>query len=223
MRPKCLDAMPAFGHRKDAGLKYAYMTANPLQAAQNLYPGREVAHEVDTYSLIEKLTKRGKRDPFVEKMNAGPRSVYQCPGPYTIQVAEFSGQSTADDGDTFFKSLDVLKRSPLMTAHEDAERLAELLSKKPALASLKPFVYHDRTSSRVMLGAFRSLKKEEIEGLRQAIDKTSVELIRDKKLQLSLTCVPVLLGTPEGSRIRDSMIQRTSVTRVPDLIPIPTR
>ena len=48
--------------------------------------------------------------------------------------------------------------SPLKTAHDDAERMADKLAKSPEIQRLgQPvFVYHDRTSSRVFVGAFNS-------------------------------------------------------------------
>ena len=50
------------------------------------------------------------------------------------------------------------RTSPLQTAHDDAERMADKLARSPEIQRLgQPvFVYHDRTSSRVFIGAFNS-------------------------------------------------------------------
>jgi hypothetical protein len=44
--------------------------------------------------VVERPVGTRRVDPFVKKLNAGPRSIFQCPGPYTLQVAEFSGRNS---------------------------------------------------------------------------------------------------------------------------------
>ena len=74
-------------------------------------------------------------------MNQGPHSIYQCPGRYTLEVAEFSGRSTFDVNEAQASGLEILKRSPLASAAEDAERLAAALAKAPEIQSTRQPVY----------------------------------------------------------------------------------
>ena len=94
------------------------------------------------------------------QMNSGLRSIVNCPGRYSLQVAEFSGRSTfqlnpLQQPVSVFPDL---KESPLRTAHDDAERMAEKLAKDAEFQRLGQPVYvlHDRTSSRVFVGSFDS-------------------------------------------------------------------
>jgi hypothetical protein len=137
IRPRCLQDLPAlWDHRKD--LKYATRTTNPYVPTQDLYPGR-----------VDKL---------VYDMNQGPHSIFKCPGRYSLEIVNFSGRSTFNVEGARAMGLDILKRSPLATAHDDAERLAAALSKVPEVQQMgQPlYVYHDRHSSRVFIGAFQS-------------------------------------------------------------------
>ena len=70
LKPKCLEEIPALFHWRK-GLSMALRTTNPFVPAQDIYPG--------------------KRDELVVKMNQGPHSIYQCPGRYSLELAEFSG------------------------------------------------------------------------------------------------------------------------------------
>ena len=80
------------------------------------------------------------------------------PGRYTLQIAEFSGRSTLIEGrgqgvviDQQFVGDQNLRKSPLATAAQDAEGLAEALAKDPEVRQMGyfPYTYHDRSSSRV--------------------------------------------------------------------------
>jgi hypothetical protein len=135
--PECLKGMPSmYVWRK--GLKTALRTTNPYVPAQDLFAG--------------------KRDSFVAGLNKGPRSIYNCPGRYTLQVIEFTGRSTFNVAAAKLGGDRVLKQSPLYTAHDDAEKLANALGSAEEVKRLgQPvYVYHDRTSSRVMIGSFES-------------------------------------------------------------------
>ncbi|MDR3632707.1 MAG: hypothetical protein P4L84_02665 [Isosphaeraceae bacterium] len=137
IKPDCLNGMPHLFQWRE-GLDKALVTINPFVPAQNFYSGR--------------------RDPLVVQMNEGPRTVLHAPGRFALEVANFSGRSTFNVEGGKLMSLDVLKRSPLATAHDDAEKLAEALVKTPEIRSLgQPvYVYHDRESSRVFVGSFQS-------------------------------------------------------------------
>ncbi len=96
-------------------------------------------------------------------MNSGPKSIANCPGHFTLQVAQFTGRTAYDlngPGSSIAQSVLDPRSSPLQTAHDDAEKLADKLSRVPEIKQLgQPvFVYHDRTSSRVFVGSFNSPK-----------------------------------------------------------------
>src|SRR5207237_3754740 len=98
--------------------------------------------------------------PLLVQMNSGRRSIAHCAGHYSLQVAQFSGRSGFDLNAAGGPPLVLasLKNSPLKTAHDDAERMADKLARAPEIQRLgQPvYVYHDRTSSRVFVGSFQS-------------------------------------------------------------------
>ncbi len=140
LRPKCLDGMPKlFAWRQ--GLSHAIRTTNPYVPAQLLYPRAP--------------------DRLVVSMNRGLKSIVHCSGHYSLQVAQFTGRSTFNlngDGHSLASSIIDPKSSPLRTAHDDAERLADNLARSPDIRKLgmPVYVHHDRTSSRVFVGSFNS-------------------------------------------------------------------
>jgi len=158
LKPQCLAGMPKLWMHRE-GLEKATVTFNPLVPAQNIFPGR--------------------RDPLIVQMNEGPRTVLNAPGRFTLEVASFSGRSTFNVEGGKAMSLDVLKRSPLATAHEDAEKLATALAKTPEVKSTgqQVYVYHDRESSRVFVGAFRSAEDPAAGQLREFLLKNTVGLM----------------------------------------------
>jgi hypothetical protein len=161
LHPKCLNEMPRmWSHRQGSGLSRALRTTNPYVPAQLLYPRAP--------------------DSLVIKMNSGLRSLAQCPGHYSLQIAQFSGRTAYDlnpakNGPTkpLFQGA-----SPLQTAHEDAERMADKLSRAPEIRRLgQPvFVYHDLTSSRVFIGAFNSPQDPAIQPMYNALLQAAVPL-----------------------------------------------
>ena len=167
IRPKCLDEIPTiFGWRE--GLSQATRTTNPFVPAQNLFPGT-------------------RKDRLVDQMNSGPQSIYKCPGRYTLQVAEFAGRSgfqfKEDQEPKFFDKISWLKKSPLMTAADDAERVAAALAKDPEVkqTGFTPYVYHDRTSSKVMIGSFDNPVDPSAIQLREKLVKLAVPLSQPKR------------------------------------------
>ncbi len=72
--------------------------------------------------------------------------------------------------------------SPLQTAHDDAERLADKLARSPEIKQIgQPvFVYHDRTSSRVFVGAFNSAKDPAIVPVHNELLKAAGKLNSSK-------------------------------------------
>ncbi len=141
IKPDCLNNMSTpFKWRE--GLARSYRTTNPYVPVQLLYPSHN--------------------DRLMVRMNSGLRSIVNCPGHYSLQVAEFSGRSTYQ-----LNSMPVsnsmfpdLKGSPLRTAADDAERMADKLAKDAEFQRLGVPVYvvHDLTASRVFVGSFDSAR-----------------------------------------------------------------
>jgi hypothetical protein len=208
IKPQCLDALPSiWGHRKGQGLYRAYITANPLQAAQNLYPGRNPKYAgalptqdgqaVDPFVMTTALEKAHKPDPLVKRMNGGPRSITKCPGPYTLQVAEFTGRTSPDPKDPRFQNEGFFRKSPLITAADDAEQLAANLAKCKALDdALQPYVYHDRVRSIVTIGSFTGPDDPNLARLMNAMPAINGELLSKKFTMLPLAPMNQLLDVP---------------------------
>jgi hypothetical protein len=163
IKPDCLNAMPSLFKWRE-GLGTAIRTTNPYVPAQYLYPR--------------------KHDDLIVRINHTARSVANCPGRYSLQVAIFSGRATFYSGQATINDMDerfrgLLQRGPLATAAADAERLADKLSKNPEFQKLgQPiYVYHDRTSSRVFVGAFNGEKDPAAVDVRDALLKLAVPLV----------------------------------------------
>lgn len=208
IKPRSLDALPSiWGHRKGQGLYRAHITANPLQPAQNLFPGRDPhqAHGLpthagetfDPYVAAAALSQVRKPDPLIARINAGPRSLLKNPAPYTLQVAEFTGRVSSDVNDPRFRNESFLKKSPLITAADDAEQLAENLQKCKSLdPSMKPYVYHDRVRSIVTIGEFNGPDDPRLEKLRKDIPFIVGELLQRRFTQLPLAPANTLMPVP---------------------------
>jgi hypothetical protein len=162
LQPKCLEGMPVlFKWREGGGLSRALRTTNPYVPAQVLYPKTA--------------------DRLIVQMNSGLRSIANCPGHYTLQVAMFTGRTAFDLNAPEGTPTSILlnpRESPLKTAHRDAEHLAEKLAKSEQMKRIgQPvYVYHDRTSSRVYVGAFNSPQDPAIAALHADLLKAAWEL-----------------------------------------------
>jgi hypothetical protein len=175
IKPKCLDQVPGiYIWRK--GLNTAYRTTNPYVPAQDLFPGRT------------------QKDRMLEQMNSGPRSVNYCPGRYSLQVAEFSGRTVINpqDKDASILSGDWLKKSPLRTAGDDAERVAEALArdKRVQPTGFQPYVYHDLTSSKVLIGSFSSPDDPKAVELRDTMLRVAVAVTQDQRTWRGIVIAP---------------------------------
>src|SRR5205085_11155171 len=112
-------------------------------------------------------------------------------GRYTLQSAEVSGRSTFNvtGAEKMVKMLgderEVSKRSPLVTAADDAEKLADALSKAPEIqqTGYQPYVFHDRTSSKVMIGAFNSPDDPAAVRLRETLLRLAVPIMDTKDVK----------------------------------------
>ncbi len=162
IKPDCLNAMPSL-FKWRVGLEKAMRTTNPYVPAQYLYPR--------------------KSDRLVVQMNQTSRSIANCPGRFSLQVAEFSGRSTFNDKDERFQGIFNPMRSPLATAAADAEHLADKLAKDPDIQKLgQPiYVYHDRTASRVYIGSFNASLDPAAVAVREALLKLAVPMLDRKR------------------------------------------
>jgi hypothetical protein len=165
IKPKCLDGMSSMFPWRTA-LCYAYRTTNPYAPAQTLYP-------------------RAK-DRLVIQINSGHRSIVNCPGRYSLQVANFAGRSEYQIGaqsQQFQISAPDLRKSPLYTAHDNAEKMAQKLANDPDVRRLgQPvYVYHDRTSSQVFVGSFNSEKDPAAIEAHDQLLKLAVPLMNKKR------------------------------------------
>lgn len=202
LHPRTLDGLPSiWNFRKGKGLKGATMTTNPYAASQHLFPGKELKHGqvVDPSVLTAGFTAMARKpDPLVKELNKGRKfSIFKCPGPYTIQVADFSGRSFTDDKDPKIRDI-LLKPSPLAQAASDAEKLAENLTKCRMLPKeYQPYVYHDRFSSKVCLGAFQSAEDPGLAALLKQLPMISSELALRKFTALPLAPASTLTEVPK--------------------------
>jgi hypothetical protein len=164
IQPKCLESMSTPFHWRK-GLSRAYRTTNPYVPAQNLYPRTQ--------------------DKLVMQMNMGLRSIVNCPGQFSLQVAEFSGRSTFDFNPKAppVHTLFNLKDSPLRTAHDDAERMAEKLAKSPEIQKLgvPVYVFHDKSTSKVFVGAFNSPQDPAAGAVRDELVRSAYVLSNKKE------------------------------------------
>jgi len=164
LKPKCLAGMSS-PYWWRSGLSSAIRTTNPYVPAQLLFPR--------------------PKDKLVVLMNTGLRSIANCPGNYSLQVADFSGRSSYqfNTQDLPFHLLPDLKNSPLRKAHDDAEKMAEKLAKAPEIRRLgQPiYVYHDRTTSKVFVGSFNSPQDPAAAVVRQQLVENAVPLAQKNK------------------------------------------
>jgi hypothetical protein len=202
LKPSTLaDHHSIFPWRNGKGLDRAFVTTNPLLPAQDLYPGRAktaaVPHLPPGAVVDPEVLRSGfvkPVDPLVVRMNKGtPNSIYKCKAPYSLVVYEFSGRSALSGPDeSVINFPKVFDKSPLRTAHEDAEQLAARLAKHEVVRSLgiQPYVYHDRTSSLVLLGDFASPEDPRVEQVRQAAQTIQVETKRQGNTVFTIPLAP---------------------------------
>jgi hypothetical protein len=159
LKPKCIESMST-PYWWRTGLSRAVRTTNPYVPAQLLFPR--------------------PKDRLLVLINSGLRSIANCPGTYSLQVADFSGRSSYQFNaqDLPFQLLPDLKNSPLRKAHDDAEKMAEKLARAPEIRRLgQPvYVFHDRTTSKVFIGSFRSPQDPAAAALRQQLVQAAVPL-----------------------------------------------
>jgi hypothetical protein len=178
LNPKCLEGMPVlFRWREGGGLHRAIRTTNPYVPAQWLFPKAP--------------------DRLMLQMNSGLRSIANCPGHFTLQVANFTGRSGYDlNGEMSMMAQKIFDAhtSPLKTAAADAEHLADKLMRTPEIQRLgQPvYVYHDRTSSKVYVGSFNSTDDPVAYTVHEELVKAAGKYNAAKKKDWLGRSVPVL-------------------------------
>ena len=218
--PKCLDTFPViYQNRKGKGLNRAMMTTNPFAPSQNLYPGGAVGptglplkqgQAFDPSVAAASFEQARKVDPLVKRMNTGPNVITKNPSKYTLQVAEYTGRAAIEvnkySGDAYLErnpeNRTALKQSPLMTAHADAERLADVLNKCKSMTGMRAYVFHTRTRSIVTIGGFNSptdpnyLRMMDTKTGQNTVGKISQELITRGFSMLPLQPASELMKVP---------------------------
>jgi hypothetical protein len=215
----CLDALPTIWGQRKGSLRFgSFVTQNPLVGAQFLYPSPEVGghghgqgqdqgtppgtalpgQTFDPYVATSGFQFAPKKDPLLKQMNQGPHSVSRCAGPYVLQVAEFTGRSSIDVNDPKFKNDKWFRKSPLATAADDAEALAANLAKCETLdPQIRPYVYHDRFSSKVVLGGFSGPDDPKLaKFLNEDVKFVIGELLKRKFTQIPLAPASNLIPVP---------------------------
>lgn len=164
LHPACIDGSKQMWEwRKGAGLSRATMTTNPFIPAEELFPQQQ--------------------DVLVARMNSeGDHNIRHCPGRYSIQIANFEGRKSLDSQNEKLFINRLMETSPLKTAAEDAERLAENLSKDEDIrkTGYEPYVFHDRFSSRVLIGSFDRIDDPNARQLRDKLVELTVPLVKRK-------------------------------------------
>jgi hypothetical protein len=155
IQPRCLEKIPRRFPMRNS-LATAIRTTNPYLRA-------EVPDPVDPPASQK----------VIMQMNMGPRSIINCPGRYSLQVAEFDPRFTDELNPelTHAQNLAKLKKSPVHSAHDDAERLAERLAKASEIRTLAQpiYVFHDRSASKVFIGAFDSPQEPQALAIRNQL------------------------------------------------------
>ena len=211
LRPRTLDGLPTiWGHRKGRGFKWAMPTANPLIPAQKLYPGGAPAGgpapvmpvvaqggTLDPYAAAASFERAPKRDPLVDRMNQGPRSLYRNNAAYTLPIADFTGRFSSNPDDPNFNDPSFFRKSPLQTAADDAERLAANIARCKTLpAGVEAYVYHDRYGSKVTLGGFSGTEDPRLSQIMEVMPQLIGELITKKQIEIPLVPSRELMSVP---------------------------
>jgi hypothetical protein len=101
-------------------------------------------------------------DKLVLEMNREvPHSLLNCPGPYTVKVATFTGHAVILDQ----KRAEAIERGEMPKSYlEDAAKSAHLLTEALRKKRYEAYEFHDRTSSIVTVGSFSSVGNRRPDG-----------------------------------------------------------
>jgi hypothetical protein len=116
-------------------MRNAFVVTNPL-----------LPHEYFVPKGIDKLV--------VEMNREVPHSLLDCPEPYTVKVATFTGHAVILDQ----KRQEAIDRGQMPKSYlEDAAKSAHLLTEALRKKNYEAYEFHDRTSSIVTVGSFSSV------------------------------------------------------------------
>jgi hypothetical protein len=190
IHPKCLEGVSTpFWWR--TGLSSAFRVTNPYMAV------RQVSSQAN--------------DRLVVRMNSGLRSIANCPGRYSLQVADFSGRTAFQLNPNVAPTqlLPNLNSSPLRKAADDAERMADKLSKAPEIQrlGLPIYVFHDRTTSKVFVGSFNDPRDPAAAALRNQLVHDAYEMSnKDKRGKAATdTMIVPALALTDLSEIKSTL------------------
>jgi hypothetical protein len=120
----------------------AFVVTNPL-----------LPHEYFVPKGIDKLV--------VEMNREVPHSLLDCPEPYTVQVATFTGHAVILDQ----KRMDDMERGKMPKSYlEDAAKSAHLLTEALRKKGYEAYEFHDRASSIVTVGSFSTVGTKRPDG-----------------------------------------------------------
>jgi hypothetical protein len=162
-----------------------------LSQAQFLAPNNV---KIETSTLPS--ARAVQTDPLLKQMNSGSYSLFKCTGANVLQVAEFSGRVSVGP-DPRIENPTFLQQGPLAKAADDAESLAQAIAKCKSLdRRFQPYVFHDRTSSRVFIGPVSGPDDPALPQLRQVVNALSNELVMKQYTQLPLAPARVPVPVP---------------------------
>lgn len=132
-----------FGESDERGpMGNAFVVTNPL-----------LPHEYFVPKGIDKLV--------VEMNREVPHSLLDCPEPYTVKVATFTGHAVILDQ----KRMDEIERGRMPRSYlEDAAKSAHLLTEALRKKGYEAYEFHDRCSSIVTVGSFSSVGTKRPDG-----------------------------------------------------------
>ncbi len=183
-KPECLDLQKhKTSTQRFVGLRELQRRLNPDPEKREMGPMRAAFVTRNPLLPEEYFVPQGV-DPLVVEMNKGVEfSLLNCPGPYTVRVASFQGESTMkldeiDDKPKFRLG----QPTKLEIAADKAHRLTMALREK----GVEAYEFHDRFESVVTIGSFRSVGAPRADG-KVEIDPgvhSILETYRAKKVPL---------------------------------------
>jgi hypothetical protein len=165
-RPKSLEVSPEKSHQALA--TYRKLQA---QAKKVLFSKSDESQErgpmggafVITNPLLphEYFVPQGVDKLVVEMNKEVPHSLLDCPEPYTVKVATFTGHAVILDQ----KRLDDIERGRMPKSYlEDAAKSAHLLTEALRKKGYEAYEFHDRSSSIVTVGSFGTVGTKRPDG-----------------------------------------------------------
>jgi hypothetical protein len=165
-RPKTLEVDPEKSHQALAmyrGLQRKAKEALAAQGAKTDNRGPMANAFVVTNPILppEYFVPKGIDKLVLEMNEAVPHSLLDCPGPYTVKVATFTGHSIILDQ----KKQDAISRGQMPKSQlEEAAKNAHILTEALRKKNYEAYEFHDRKSSIVTIGSFASVGTKRPDG-----------------------------------------------------------